>query len=178
MDRAPAIGGTRLFMSSEHQMAFPNAERRQLPRVAITVPVILKRSKGTTVKGLMHNVSPGGMQVRLSTEAAAALLPKKSEMKTKTVCSVHARFLLPLRNERVAITVKCVVAHVSPVANAPTEARVAIGFRFKRFRNAKNQRLFVLFLEEQMVPPEDYELYLHGPAAPRKGPKSKPNTAA
>ncbi len=146
-------------------MAFANAERRQLPRVAITVPVILKRSKGTTLKGLMHNVSPGGMQVRLSTEAAAALLPnKKGEIRANSGCSVHARFLLPLRKERVAIMVKCVVAHVSPVANAPAEARVAIGFRFKRFRDAKSQRRFVLFLEEQMVPPEDYDLYLHGPA--------------
>ncbi|MDH3317143.1 MAG: PilZ domain-containing protein [Gammaproteobacteria bacterium] len=178
MDCAPAIGDTRLFMSSEYQTAFANAERRQLPRVAITVPVILKRSKGTTVTGLMHNVSPGGMQVRLSTEGAAALLPKKSEIKTNAGCSVHARFLLPLRNEHVAITVKCVVAHVSPVANAPAGARVAIGFRFKRFRDATCLRRFVLFLEEQMVPPEDYELYLHGPASPRKKPKSKPITTA
>lgn len=165
-------------MSSEHQAAFADAESRRLPRVAITVPVMLKRSEGTTVTGLMHNVSPGGMQVRLSTEAAAALLPKKSEIKTNSVCSVHARFLLPLRNERVAITVKCVLAHVSPVDGAPTGARIAIGFRFKRFRDTKSLRRFVQFIEEQMVPLEDYELYLYGPVSPRKKPRPTPKTPA
>lgn len=164
-------------MSNEYPAAFADAERRRLPRITITVPVMLKRSDKAAVTALMHNVSPGGMQVRLSTKAAAALLPKENEIETNSVFSVHARFLLPLRKERVAITVSCEVVHVSPVDGAPTGARVAIGLRFKRFRNAMSLRRFVLFIEEQMVPPEYYELYLHGPVSPRNKPKSTPTTA-
>ncbi len=149
-------------MGTKKRARIINAERRQFPRVAISVPLVLTGAKGQTVNALMHNVSPGGMQVRLGTEAAAALLPKRDEIGNSGVVSVLARFLVPLREERVAISVKCVVAHVSPVDGALAAARIAIGFRFKRFKNKKNLRRFVLFLEEQLVPIEDYEIYLHG----------------
>lgn len=115
----------------------------------------------------MHNLSPGGMQVRLSSEAANALLPAKDPTGQKRLCSVQVRFVLPLRKERVPITVKTDVVHVSIVTAAPAAARVAVGFRLKRFKDSNSLRRFVMYLEEQMVPLEDYELYLNGPAAAR-----------
>ena len=149
-------------MSSGQRVVSISAERRRFPRVAITVPVQLKRSRCSTVTGLLHNLSPGGMQVRLSAQAAAALLPKRSELKPNVSFSIHASFLIPLKKTRVAIAVKSTVVHVSVVDAAPAAARIAIGFRFERFKNLETLRRFVMFLEEQMVPMEDYELYLYG----------------
>ena len=149
-------------MGTKKPARFIDAERRRFPRVAISVPVLLTGARGQTVNALMHSVSPGGMQVRLGAEAAAALLPKRDEIENRRVVFVLARFLVPLREERIAVSVKCAVAHVSPIAGALAAARIAIGFRFKRFKDTKNLRRFVLFLEEQLVPIEDYELYLHG----------------
>lgn len=158
-------------MSNEKQTLAADAERRRFPRVAITVPVMLTRSDQRAVTGLMHNVSPGGMQVHLGAESAATLLPENGEIGTGEDFSIHARFLVPLRQERVAISVECAVAHVSPA-----EARVAVGFRFKRFEDTKSLRRFVLFIEERLVPVEDYELYLHGPGRSRGKPSSKTTT--
>ena len=143
------------------------AERRRFPRVSGTVPVVLESSKGKTVTGLMHNLSPGGMQVRLSSEAADALLAGKGRTGQGQKFSVQARFVLPLRKTRVPITVKTDVVHVFIVDSAPAAARVAVGFRLKRFKDSNSLRRFVMYLEEQMVPLEDYELYLNGPAAAR-----------
>lgn len=154
-------------MSIGKRAPLVDADRRQLPRVTISVPVILTGSRGQTVTGLMHNVSPGGMQVRLSAGSAAALLPKREEIGSSRAGYVRARFLVPLRRECVPISVKCLVAHVSPVDGAPAAARIAIGFSFKRFIDAKNLRRFVLFIEEQLVPMEDYELYLYGREQPQ-----------
>ncbi len=160
-------------MSIEKRAPFVDVDRRQLPRITITVPVMLTGSTGRTVSGLMHNVSPGGMQVRLSAESAAALLPKREEIGNSKACYVRARFLVPLRKERVPISVKCLVAHVSAVDGAPEAARIAIGFSFKRFIDTKNLRRFVLFIEEQLVPMEEYELYLYGRGQPHIKSSSK-----
>jgi hypothetical protein len=162
-------------MGTKKRARFINAERRQFPRVVISVPVVLTGARGQTVHALMHNVSPGGMQVRLGADASAALLPKRDEIGNSRVVFVLARFLLPLREERVAISVKCAVAHVSPVDGTLAAARIAIGFRFKRFKDTKNLRRFVLFLEEQLVPIEDYELYLHGHSPRQNRSSSKSN---
>jgi hypothetical protein len=154
-------------MSVGKRVSPPISERRQFPRVAITIPVMLSRSVTPWVTGLMHNVSPGGMHVRLSPGAAAKLMPKGEKIKLGGEGCFRAQFLVPLRGERFAISVNCVAAHVSLVDGAMMAARVAIGFRFKRFKDAKTLRRFVLFIEEQLVPMEDYELYLHGSALPR-----------
>lgn len=160
-------------MSIEKRAPFVATDQRQLPRVTITVPVMLTSSSGQTATGLMHNVSPGGMQVRLSAESAAALLSTRQAMGKSKPCYVRARFLVPLREQRVPISVKCLVAHVSPVLGAPAAARIAIGFSFKRFIDTKNLRRFVLFIEEQLVPMEEYDLYLYGCAQPRIKSNSK-----
>ena len=156
-------------MSTEKRASPAIAERRQFPRVAVTIPVMLTHSDTQAVTGLMHNVSPGGMQVRLSAPSAARLMPKKKEIKRGVHGYFRAQFLVPLRGERFAISVHCAAAHVSPVDGALTAARIAIGFRFKRFKDAKTLRRFVLFIEEQLVPMEDYELYLHGGGLPQHG---------
>lgn len=160
-------------MVIQKRASLADAERRQFPRVAISMPVKLTRSKGQAITGLMQNVSPGGMQVRLSARSAAALLPKNKKPGDSGPGPVHAQFLVPLRQERVAIAVSCLVAHVSPVKGAPAEAQIAIGFRFKRFKDARTLRRFVLFIEEQLVPMEDYELYLHGRTLPQQKRKRK-----
>ncbi|HSS63740.1 MAG TPA: PilZ domain-containing protein [Gammaproteobacteria bacterium] len=164
-------------MSIVNRAPRSETERRQFPRVAITLPVRLRSSAGQTAAGLMHNVSPGGMQVRLSAESAARLLAAREEIESGGACHFRAQFLVPLRGERVAISVHCIAAHVSRIPGAPAAARTAIGFRFKRFKDIGTLRRFVLFIEEQLVPMEDYELYLHGRALPQRKSSSKKNKA-
>lgn len=163
-------------MSIEKRASFVNADRRQLPRVAITMPVALTRAKGQKITGLMQNISPGGMLVRLSDRSAATLLPRKDAVGSDGIVPIHAQFLVPLREARVPISVSCLVAHVSPVDGAPTAARIAVGFRFKQFRDNKTLRRFVAFIEEQLVPMEDYQLYLHGPSLRRPKPEGGKNS--
>lgn len=160
-------------MSIEKRASRVSAERRRFPRVAITVPVKLMCSPTPPVTGLTHDLSPGGMQVRLSAKAAARLMPKGEKIQRGGEAHVRAQFLVPLRGKRHTISVHCVAAHVSPLSGASAVAQVAIGFRFKRFKDAKTLRRFVMFIEEQLVPLEDYELYIHGPPLPREeaGPK-------
>ncbi len=160
-------------MSIDKRAAFAGADRRQFPRVAITMPVMLSRLKGQTISGLIQNISPGGMLVRLSAQSAAALLPQRQEKGKPGIGPIHAQFLVPLRQQRIPISVSCIIAHVSPVHGAPEAARIAIGYRFKRFKDQKTLRRFVSFIEEQLVPMEDYQLYLHGPASSRRKPRSK-----
>ena len=149
-------------MSIEKRAAFASADRRQLPRVAITMPVVLSRQKGQTINGLIQNISPGGMLVRMSAQSAAALLPQKKEKDGSGTGPIDAQFLVPLRQQHVPISVSCLIAHVSPVDRAPEAARIAIGYRFQRFKDERTLRRFVSFIEEQLVPMEDYQLYLHG----------------
>lgn len=150
-------------MIIEKRGPLADAERRRFPRVAVAIPVKLARSKTQTVSGLIQNISPGGMLVRFSLKSAARLLPEAAK-KSGRGHSYRAQFLVPLRQQHVHISVDCVVAHVSSRDRAPSAARVAIGFRFRCFKDTKTLRRFVLFIEEQLVPLEDYELYLHGRA--------------
>lgn len=149
-------------MSIEKPASTDTADRRQFPRVAITIPVKLMRSATPPVTGLTHDLSPGGMQVRLSAKAAARLMPKGKEIQRGGEAHIRAQFLVPLRGKRYTISVHCVAAHVSPLNGASAVAQVAIGFHFKRFKDAETQRRFVLFVEEQLVPVEEYDLYLRG----------------
>ncbi len=160
-------------MSIEKRAAFASADRRQFPRVAITMPIILSGQKGQAINGLIQNISPGGMLVRLSAQSAAALLPQKKEKGNPGIGPIDARFLVPLKQQRVPVSVSCLIAHVSPVDGAPEAARIAVGFRFKHFRDQRTLRRFVSFIEEQLVPMEDYQLYLHGPALAGRKPRSK-----
>ncbi len=160
-------------MSIEKRTAFASADRRLFPRVAITMPVMLSGQKGQTINGLIQNISPGGMLVRLSAQSAAVLLPQKNEKDRPDIGPIEAQFLVPLRQQRISISVSCLVAHVTEVDGAPEAARIAIGYRFKRFKDQRTLRRFVSFIEEQLVPMEDYQLYLHGPASSRRKPRSK-----
>ena len=159
-------------MSIEKQAPFASADRRQFPRIAITIPVMLSRQKGQTINGLIQNISPGGMLVRMSAQSAATLLPQRQEKGKPGVAPIDAQFLVPLRQRQVPISVSCLIAHVSPVHGAPEAARIAIGYRFKRFKDQNTLRRFVSFIEEQLVPMEDYQLYLHGPAPSRRKSRS------
>jgi c-di-GMP-binding flagellar brake protein YcgR len=154
-------------MSIEGQTSGNFVERRQFPRVAITIPVKLSRGAAPPVTGLTHDVSPGGMQVRLSAKAAAMLMPKGEKTQRDGKSRLQAQFLVPLRGKRYAISVQCVAAHVSALEGASAVAQVAIGFRFKHFKDAKTQQRFVRFIEEQLVPVEDYDLYLRGRTPPQ-----------
>ncbi len=160
-------------MSIEKRAAFASADRRQFPRVAITMPVMLSGQEEQTIKGLIQNISPGGMLVRLSAQSAAALLPQRKVKGNPGTGPIEAQFLVLLRQQRVPISVSCLIAHVTEVDGAPEAARIAIGCRFKRFKDQKTLRRFVSFIEEQLVPMEDYQLYLHGPALSGRKPRSK-----
>lgn len=145
------------------------SDRRQYPRIEITVPVILKRGSAPAVTALMHNISPGGMQVRVSADASASLEVDAPEDR-KSAAPLRASFLLPLRGKRKSVAVDCEVRHVSRVRGAPAGAEMAVGLRFHDFTDTKYLRRFVRFIEEQMVPPEDIQVYLHGPSGGSRGP--------
>ena len=113
----------------------------------------------------MFNVSPGGMQVRCDRDTASRLCPENSLSKKGVSLPVDGHLLLPTHLGRVPVRVKCLIVHTALVTGAPAETEVAIGVKFQEFRDRQSLRQFMTFIEEQLVPAEDFEVYVGGQKA-------------
>ncbi len=152
--------------------------RRQYPRIAISLPVTLRQGDNPGVGVEMFNISPGGMQVRCHRDTATRLCPADSFSQMDLALPVDAHLFLPIHFGRVPVRVKCLIVHVSLVTGAPPETEVAIGVKFQVFRDRQSFRHFIRFIEEQLVPLEDFEVYVGGPKArASKAPKETPPAA-
>lgn len=146
-------------------------DRRQLPRIDIELPATLELDNGDCVGVRVFNISPEGMQVRCSRPLAASLCPAK-RWTADGAPSLRARFRLPLRGTTVPLEVRCRIRHLNLLPKAPPDAEVAIGLEFRRFQSDGHLRRFVAFIEQQLVPAEDYDVYLRG-----RGSRAKENAA-
>lgn len=158
-------------------------DRRQFPRIATVLPVVIKTRWGKTINAHMFNISPGGLQIRCGKRTAEKIRKEAIESSSKKSMSVVTHFLLPLHSGRELVIAKCRVKHVSIVKGAAPEAEVALGLEFSRFKSVKYLKRFVRYIEEQLVPLEDYALYCEGAqrsarASARKKTRPRPPKAA
>jgi hypothetical protein len=152
--------------------------QRQYPRIAISLPVVLRQGDNPGVAVEMFNISPGGMQVRCHRETATRLCAANSFSEKGAPLPGDAHLFLPIHSGRVPVRVKCLIAHISLVPGACPEEEVAIGVKFQVFRDRQSLRHFMAFIEEQLVPLEDFEVYVGGPkAAASQTPNETPPTA-
>ncbi len=152
-------------MNNKRGGASSGGRQRQYPRIAISLPVVLRQGETTAVAVQMVNISPGGMQVRCNRETASRLCPADSFSQKDVSLPVAGHLLLPTHLGRVPVRVRCLIVHVSLVTGAAAETEVAIGVKFRVFRDRRSLRHFVRFIEEQLVPLEDFEVYVGGPKA-------------
>ena len=140
----------------------PARNRRQFPRIAIVLPVVLQLNNGDSVNVRTFDISPGGMQIRCSRAVAAKLCPTNNFIPRQKAPLFLARLLLPLHSGRVPVEARCCTMHVHLLQGAAPDAEVIIGLEFRGFRSQKYLRRFIWFIEEHLVPIEDFEVFVHG----------------
>ena len=146
--------------------------RRQFPRIKVLLSVLLKPAAGDPLKASTYNLSPGGAQIRCSRELAARLCPGGRFSPGGKGPTLAARFMVPLHAGPVPVEVMCRLVHLNPLSRPKPGAEVALGLKFLRFAGQGHLRHFMRFVEEQLVPAEDFEVYVRGrsdgPAPPAK----------
>lgn len=159
------------------------SDRRQLPRIDIILPAALRLKDGGTANVRVFNISREGLQIRCTRAVAARLCPSKRLTDRREMPLMQLRFLVPLLGGRTPVEVRCRMRHLNLLPEAPPETEVAIGLEFRRFPSEKYLQRFIAFIEEQLVPVEDYEVYLRGQGpsggqATARDPRQEPDTAA
>ncbi len=118
-------------------------EKRKYPRIIVDCPATLFFSEDQETEVLIHDICPGGIQVRCDKKTAHIL---KSE-KDKATYDFGMTFILPLEGERIKITVRCRLVYMIKI----DEAIFATGMQFTSMDNA-NRKTLKRFIESSMEP--------------------------
>ena len=118
-------------------------ERRRYPRIIVDAQVTLGISGNRSVEALIHDISPGGVQLHCERTVAAVL---KAEMSVKEA-DINMDFMLNINGKDVDVYVRCRLAWIVKM----DDGSYALGVQFTQVENQYRQ-LLKKFIETSMEP--------------------------
>lgn len=118
-------------------------EKRKYPRIIVDCHATLYFSVNQEAEILIHDICPGGIQVRCNKKTAQIL---KSE-KDKSTYDFGMTFMLPLEGEQTKISVRCRLVYMVNME----DGIFATGMQFTGMDNA-NRKILKRFIESSMEP--------------------------
>lgn len=128
-------------------------DKRNYPRIAVNLPLRMRRAGGPVVSATAHDITPAGLQIRCDRATALVIHPAGRYVAGEPGQQVLVRFALPLRAGAAVVDVECRLVHLSIVPDAPPERSVALGLEFERFLHEGKENLG-RYIEEVMQPLE------------------------
>ncbi len=107
-------------------------EQRKYPRLRLDVPVIILCVGQQLIEGHIYDISPDGLQIRCSREAALAINPGAKQITVQDKIMVNVIFSLPSNTGNDQIKVISNVYYFTLTHDGSNED-VAFGLKFKKF---------------------------------------------
>ena len=118
-------------------------EKRKYPRIIVDCPATLLFTENEEAEVLIHDICPGGIQVRCDRKTAQILKIEKD----KAAHDFGTIFILSHDGEQIKITVRCRLVYMVKIG----EAVFAAGMQFTGMDNA-NRKTLKRFIESSMEP--------------------------
>ncbi len=125
-------------------------EQRKYPRLKLDVPVIILCVGQQLIEGHIYDISPDGLQIRCSREAALAINPGAKKITAQDKIMVNVIFSLPSNTGNEQIKVISNVYYFMLTLDGSNED-VAFGLKFKKFDGTCG-RYVERFIEHALEP--------------------------
>ena len=127
-------------------------EQRKYPRLRLDVPVIILCVGQQLIEGHVYDISPDGIQIRCSREAALAINPGAKQITVQDKIMVNVIFSLPSNTGNDQIKVISTVYYFTLTQDGSNED-VAFGLKFKKF-DGTSGRYVEQFIMHALEPAE------------------------
>ena len=108
-------------------------EQRKYPRLKLGAPAVIICADKQLVECHVYDVSPDGLQIRCTRNAAMAINPSCKQISPMDKLLVNVIFSLPTRDGNKQIKVICSVYYFTLIQDADNKEDVAFGLKFKKF---------------------------------------------
>ncbi len=120
-------------------------EKRQHPRLELDVPAVVLCNSAQLVETKIYDISPDGLQIRCSREAALAINPGAKQINPTDNLMVNVIFNMPSNKEQIKVI--CNVYYFT-LTHDGSDKDVAFGLKFRKFDGKSGKYVEQFFMNE------------------------------
>ena len=122
-------------------------EKRMYPRIVLDCPIAMALSNGKILETLVHDISPGGIQISCNQKTARILKAEKENLEKKAVPGFEINFMLPLEGKQMKVLIRCKPIYIVKLE----DDAYAIGMQFTKIVE-DSRKVLKRFIEVSMEP--------------------------
>lgn len=121
-------------------------EQRRCPRIPLAAQADLRTAAGASIAAEVLNISPDGLQLRCTVEAARLLRPGSGRGETAPPAApLMLTLALPIGADECTFAARCELLYLTTVDSEP---RCVFGLRFSTVEAADERRLHAFFADQ------------------------------